>query len=338
MPPRTIRPPPTRPWSAALGRLRAGDAPGPEDASSLAEALRDGDAPTVAELAELVGRRGSDVLRTSPRGAPPTAEALLVAAFDRLCAPKSDPGCRARLAIATALDRLDMMDPDPFLRASRLVQREPVWGGSEDTAIPVRIRAMLALARLGHAETPLLIGQHLADGTPAVRQAGAAAAQLHGEPALAAALALVLLGPEDDPQVLVALWSAQLALAAEWALERAGAALMGDDDVRRVAAAEALAESGRADALRVLLSAIEETVLASERRTLVRALGLHRSAEAFDALVDRVTTGPITDALAALEAFALRRVTSEERERLSQAVFGRSEPRIVAGFEALELR
>jgi len=278
--------------------------------------------------------RGLDASAGGERPPQPRAEALLVAAFERLCAPKGDPGCRARLAISTALDRLETMDPAPFLRASRLVQREPVWGGSEDTAIPVRIRAMLALARLGHADTPLLIGQHLADPTPAVRQAGAEAAALLGEPALAAALALVLLGPEADPQVLVACWGAQLSLAAEWALDHAGAALMGEDEVRRAAAAEALAESGRYDALRVLLGAIEETVLASDRAPLLRALGLHRSAEAFDALVERVATGSIADALVALEAFALRRVTGEESDRLSGAVAARNEPRLTSRFEA----
>ena len=54
----------------------------------------------------------------------------------------------------------------------RSCKLEPVWGGRADTAGPLRSRAALALARLGHADTLLVCGQLLADAEAGVRITG----------------------------------------------------------------------------------------------------------------------------------------------------------------------
>ena len=68
-------------------------------------------------------------------------------AFDRfLVNPlKDDKLCRAKLAIVQALDRMEHQRTDVFLKAARHVQFEPVWGGSEDSAPPLRAAALVAL-------------------------------------------------------------------------------------------------------------------------------------------------------------------------------------------------
>ena len=78
----------------------------------------------------------------------------LVAAFDRfLVNPlKDDKLCRAKVAIVQALDRMEHQGPDVFLRAARHVQFEPVWGGTEDSAPPLRAAALVATVA-GQART-----------------------------------------------------------------------------------------------------------------------------------------------------------------------------------------
>jgi hypothetical protein len=98
----------------------------------------------------------------------------LECAFDRLVdsGSKSDPGCRAKDAIVTALISLEHNDPDFYLRGLGIVQLEPALGGPEETAGPIRSLCALRLptTALGteavlQALTPLLF-----DASPHVRQ------------------------------------------------------------------------------------------------------------------------------------------------------------------------
>src|SRR4029077_17848005 len=72
---------------------------------------------------------------------------------------KSDPACRAKLAVLDALDHLEHPDPAPFLQGARLVQKEASWGPPVDTAGGVRARAIVALARIGFADLALIAAQ-----------------------------------------------------------------------------------------------------------------------------------------------------------------------------------
>jgi len=78
---------------------------------------------------------------------------------------KSDPVCQAKLAAIEALDYCESMNAAPFLRASVHVQHEP-----SDTAAPMRARAVLALARIGHDDFDLVAARLLADPVATVRQ------------------------------------------------------------------------------------------------------------------------------------------------------------------------
>lgn len=121
----------------ALGALR-GLAEGVLDESALERLRQSLGCPwyrVVAAAAAIVQARCVDSLRDQLRQA-----------FDRFrrLPAKNDPGCVAKLALVDALDALKYPDETPFLGAIRVVQAEPVWGGTTDTAGPARGRRCCA--------------------------------------------------------------------------------------------------------------------------------------------------------------------------------------------------
>jgi hypothetical protein len=76
----------------------------------------------------------------------------LETAFDRFLinAKESDPGCRAKQAIAETLYRLDYSNEALFLKGIRHIQQEPVWGGQVDTAPRLRGTCALGLVRMNY--------------------------------------------------------------------------------------------------------------------------------------------------------------------------------------------
>ncbi len=77
----------------------------------------------------------------------------LAAAFHRLLAQsgkdahKADPQCWAKNALAKALATFEYQEHELFLLGTKHIQLEPVWGGSSDTAGPLRGTCALALVQ-----------------------------------------------------------------------------------------------------------------------------------------------------------------------------------------------
>jgi HEAT repeat protein len=282
---------------------------------ALRAALREGPALLAARAAQIVRERAIDC--TTPGLADD-----LVAAFRRFAAErdpvKKDPGCRAKLAALEALDYGCHDDAAPFLEATRLIQQEPAWGPPVDTATGVRARGVLALARLGHADLPLVAGALLADPESPARQAAAEALAASRDRSAAGLLLLRWRLSDEDPQVVLACMAGTLALAPDQALPRLGQTLAGADAAARELAALALGQSGRDDALDLLLADLESPPL-SERAGTLRALGLHRSERALAALLEVIATGPLSVARTALAALAPRRFDAKVRERAQEA-------------------
>src|SRR5262249_21816892 len=113
---------------AAIRRLRD-QPPSPEQAAELRRYLGDRSNLVVAAAAAVVGQRA--LVELVP---------LLETAFDRfLVNPlKDDKLCRAKVALIQALDTLEHPRSEVFEKAAGHVQLEPVWGGSEDSAGPLR--------------------------------------------------------------------------------------------------------------------------------------------------------------------------------------------------------
>jgi len=252
--------------------------------------------------------------------------AALKAAYGRFLEDpvKRDPGCRAKLAVLEALDFTETMDDEPFLAATSLTQLEPAWGPPVDTAAPCRARGVLALARMGHPDAVLIAGTLLADKEVPVRLAAAEALSSAGVRAAAGVLLHKLEVGDEDPLVLLACMGGVLSLAPELALARFVPMLREPEGQRRELAALCLGQSSLLAAAQALIAAVDDCVLSKERAVLLRALGLHRSDAALEALVAVIEGDHETDARAALRALAPRRFEASVRARVEQAVRGNS--------------
>ena len=138
----------------------------------------------------------------------------LEAAFDRfLVNPlKDDKLCRAKIAVVQALDKMEHQGADVFEKAASHVQLEPVWGGTEDSAAPLRAAALIALARIeGSSSLPLLVDA-MADPAKDVRIAAALALGYVGTEAAGLLLRLKARIGDRDPDVLSECLSGLLAV------------------------------------------------------------------------------------------------------------------------------
>src|SRR5690606_10206186 len=146
--------------------------------------------------------------------------AELVAAVARLMQDRvqRERGCHGELAVPEALDALRAGEEDTVLAGARLGQTAPAGGPPADAAAGVRARSVLALARTANADLPLLAAELLADPEPPVRQAAADALAARESRASAAPLALKLAIGDADPMVTLAVMSALLTTAPDWAL------------------------------------------------------------------------------------------------------------------------
>jgi HEAT repeat protein len=274
--------------------------------SAIRTALREGPS--------LVAARAAKVLR---------AHALegfaedLEAAFRRFLSNpvKSDPGCAAKLAVVEALDFGGHDGAELFLLATRCVQMEPAWGPPVDTAVGVRSRGILALARVECPELSLAAGALLADAQSPVRQAAAEAIASTGDARFAGLLVLRWNLGDEDPLVVMACMGGLLALAPAYAFPRLRQGLERADEM----AAMALGQSTRPEALDLLLEHLASTEASSARAVILRAVGLHRSERAIETLLQVIASGSPRDAAAALAGLGARRFEAGVREKARRA-------------------
>ena len=242
----------------------------------------------------------------------------LLAAFDRMFedAAKRDPQCWGKNAIARALKELDYNVAAPFLRGAVHVQMEPVWGGQQDTAGPLRGICLLALPGCGDIGREEVM-RHLVDaltGADAAVRADAARAlgAMGGDDS---ALVLRLKARVGDRESAVT----GQALESLLLVERARAlpfvkgflAATGGETAEE--AALALGGSKMAAAVDVLLEAWERAMGQEYREALLRGLSLSRDDRAIEFLRKLAAEGRERDraaARAALELFPDSSATS----------------------------
>src|SRR5437588_534690 len=143
--------PKSRHVEAKLRRLRtiADAAPSAEVLAELAQALADPSNLVIAAAAQIVGKRGFGELATD-----------MVSAFECcLTEPEeTDKQCRAKIAIAEALNKIEYDKAGVFLRGIHHRQHDGVWG-DEDPGAHLRANCAFALVRVRHADALL----HLTD-------------------------------------------------------------------------------------------------------------------------------------------------------------------------------
>lgn len=281
---------------AALHALREDPrAPGAEDL--LRRSLAESSGIAVAAAAAIIGDTPLTALLP-----------LLPAAFDRLVASGADhdKGCRGKLAIAAALLKNEMEAAPLFLTGIRLVQREPIWGGSVDTAASLRGTCALGLAMLDHREAMEEIAVLLADPESQARAHAAVALGNIGRTESIPLLRFKCLVGDDSPEVITECFSSLLSLRGDQALPFVASFLDGKSEATAESAALALGQSRR-DAALPLLRDFADRARPALLRSALLALGLLRSAAATDALLAAVEKAPVPTATHALSALAIQR-------------------------------
>jgi hypothetical protein len=264
----------------------------------------------VSTAAAVVGEHGLD-------GYVETLRAVWARFLDN--AAKADPGCRAKEAALTALDQLEILDPDPFLAAVRYRQFEPVAGGRVDTAGGVRVRALSALMRQLHGDAVLFAGELFADADPQVRAGVARALGYYADRAGAALLVHKLRSGDSDPGVLAESAVSLLAAGGEFGLELVRSLLRSNDELMSETAALALGQCRDPAAIAALIEWVESSALERDIQTGIRALGLSRHESSRSYLLGLVRDGSRTRARAAIEALAVHRYDEQLLQRVREA-------------------
>jgi hypothetical protein len=230
----------------------------------------------------------------------------LAAAFPRFLqnAAKSDPQCWAKNAIAKTLAAFEYQKSELFLSGMRHIQLEPVWGGSADTAGPLRGTCALALVQCRELNSHRLLVHLvplLADKELPVRINAVRAIEQVGNDSAALLLRLLAQFPSDEPEFLGACYSGVLTLEGTGAIEWAAQFLPREDD-SAAEAAMAIAQTHTPEAferLRATFGAVRDPWF---RETLLAAIALTRQQEATSWLLglvanDEANAGPAQEAL-----------------------------------------
>jgi HEAT repeat protein len=307
-------------------------------------ALRElrGQALTAEEMAELrkrIGDRSNLVVAAASAIAGENAMVELSkdleATFDRFLANplKDDKLCRAKIAIVQALDRMEHQDADVFRRAAGHVQLEPVWGGTEDSAPPLRAAAVVALARAeGSGALPMLVDA-LADPAKDVRIAAASALGAVGTEGAGLVLRLKVRVGDRDPDVLSECLGALLAVDPEENLALVTGFLDPSNPAACEAAALALGRSRLPEALDPLKGCWPRCHSPDLRQQVLLSIAILRRPGATDYLMELVASEAEPTAIAALSALRIFKSDPRLRERIAELVRERGSPKLRACFD-----
>ena len=262
----------------------------------------------------------------------------LCTAFERLLLDplKADPQCWGKQAIAQALKDLSHAESGIFLRGAQHVQREPVWGGEEDTATGVRAACTLALldcTDLTREDKLWPVMRLLTEASPSLRKDAALALQVLGGREAALLLRIKARQGDLDPTVMGQVFETLLQVEGEAAVPFVEEFLRANNTETREEAALALGASRLPGAVAALRTAFEGKHPLLDTDILFRALSISRQEEALQFLLQVVRSGRLRDAVLALETLQLYRDSSELWEKVREAAAGRSEREVQQTFQ-----
>jgi HEAT repeat protein len=233
----------------------------------------------------------------------------------------------AKTEIVRALFALGHAAPDVFLPGAAHVQKEPAFGPPVDTAPELRATSAMALVATGHpAALPVCVGL-LVDPEPVARSGGLRGLGASGRPDVALLLRYFVLRGDDDAGVLAEAFAGLPALSPDDPVTFvAGRLAAGDRDVAR-AAALALGEARRPEAVVALHERLPHEARADVRHAIMLGLATSRDVAALEALLDLVEHGSGVDSRAAVEALSLQAHDETLQRRLRGALAARSRRR-----------
>jgi HEAT repeat protein len=287
----------------------------PEATEELRAVIRGRSSHAVAKAAEISG--AAELGDLAPD---------LCAAFERFMKDpiKRDPGCRAKEAIADALQQIDAAEPEVFLAGIHHVQLEPVYGGRQDTAAGLRGAAARGLVRMNHPDAMLLLAELLADPEPPARTAAARAIGYHGGDQGLPLLRLKVLTGDSEIDVLGDCLLAMLQISPGSSIpfvER----FLDEEPALAEAAALALGESRAEAALPVLRSWWERTVDPRLAPTALLAIAMLRNDLAMEFLFGLIRQEPASIARHAIAAFEIYRTSDKVVEQVAAAARSRED-------------
>ena len=252
----------------------------------------------------------------------------LISTFERMLinAEKSDPGCKAKWAIANTLYQLEQPDADLFLSGIRHVQLEPVCGGSEDTAPNLRSLCALGLVQANYYDVMNELADLLVDPSPEARAGAARAIGYSENPAGVPLLRLKMNISDREPSVLSECFIATLKLSDDRtkvfeALEN------GTEQVQELAAI-ALSEARIPGTFEAIRQQWKKTRSPELRQSFLLSTAILRADEATDFLVDLVARGNPQDATDAFMALDIYKQTTDVWQQVESAVKQRSDDSI----------
>jgi hypothetical protein len=236
-----------------------------------------------------------------------------------------DKGCRAKIAILKALNKLEYTDEAIYLSGAFYVQTEPGFGASDDTAAGVRSECAFGLARTNYVDAHYVLADMMVDTVRSVRVSAVKAVTYIGAPEGELMLRVKALCG-DEPEVLGECLLGLMTMSPNRSLDFVARFLKERPPVME-GAAIALGSSHLPDALQALQKFWDNNPFPDTRRSLVLPIALIRSDDAFDCLVAAVRKGH--PAVAAEAVSALRLYLGElYTEKIRAVVKTRTEPEI----------
>ena len=304
---------------AAVDALRNA-IPSAETTGQIRNAIGDRNNFLVSKAAAIAGEQGLVTLTES-----------LLAAFNHFLkdAVKTDPQCWAKLAIAKALRQLGHSDAEVFLKGITHIQKEPVWGGTTDTA--AALRGTCALALVDSTLPAQIVLTNLVDLTAdkekLVRLEAVRAISSMGRDESELLLRLKLLSGDVESEVTGQCMLGLLELNSADAVSFVERYLATDDDLRFEAIA-ALGTAPQPEAVEGLIRCWKAT----RETAVLRSLGISKHVAAIDFLIEVAETGPTSGASIAIESLAGSRFRIEITQRLLKALDARGDSDLLRVF------
>lgn len=233
---------------------------------------------------------------------------------------KKDPNCIAKGAIARALVDLDCKDYTFFISGLHYRQKEPVWGGSVDTAVDVRVSCAMGLSQTSYPRALIELVTAIHDPEEQVRT-GAARAIISTPPQAAEAV-LRSKALEKDPSINVTaeVLTALLHVAPEDSLDFVSGFLENETDAELIEAiCFSLGESRLDEALDVLKSCWNKQPLKrKQEEVFLKGAVFHRSEKAFSWLLDVVAEEDRASAVFIIDELVIYRTNEKLKAQLQK--------------------
>ncbi|HYE20786.1 MAG TPA: HEAT repeat domain-containing protein [Tepidisphaeraceae bacterium] len=300
-------------------------------AGDLAPSLR----PHLGSTSNLVVTKAADLARE--KGLADLAPDLAAAFWRFMADPsKTDRGCVAKEAIGLALYELGPAGEDVekvLLAGIRHFQREGSYGPPVDTAVGLRGWCAMGLVRIGRRFVHEELADLLADPEAQARMMAARAIAYAGHDAGVPLLRLKARAGDAEPGVTAEVLSALARLAPGRSVDVLRDCLRDSDDTVASAAALALGETRRPEALEALCDCWRAMMDPNTRANLALPIALTRLPAGVEFLVEGLAAVPESVAVEVVRALKMYRGDAGVKERVGRAVEARKSERLSREFE-----